>query len=84
MDKSLRLLLQESLPFPSVPLVLQKEFWFLVRWVYSSPTTALQLQQEIKSPVTPQSVSVHLIDDQGNDRGSLGETAVYTGKKEFQ
>jgi hypothetical protein len=49
-----------------------------------APQSALQFQQEIKSLVTPQSVSVHLIDDQGNDRGSLGEAAVYTGKKEFQ
>ena len=41
-----------------------------------TPQAAVQLQQEIKSPAVPQRLSVHLIDDQGNDRGTLGEATI--------
>ncbi len=45
------------------------------------PTSAVELNQKIEVPQTTGRVSVHLIDDQGNDRGSLGEVAVSRTEK---
>jgi hypothetical protein len=41
-----------------------------------APQTPVDLRQEIKALKRPVRVSIHLIDDQGIDRGSLGETLV--------
>jgi hypothetical protein len=41
-----------------------------------APQTPVDIHQEIKASKRPVRVSIHLIDDQGIDRGSLGETVV--------
>jgi hypothetical protein len=41
-----------------------------------APQTRVELRREIKMEGHPARVSIHLIDDQGIDRGSLGETAI--------
>jgi hypothetical protein len=40
------------------------------------PQTRVQLRQEVRLPTRPARVSIRLIDDQGIDRGSLGEALV--------
>ena len=41
-----------------------------------APQTRVELQRETKPQVRPARLSIHLVDDQGIDRGSLGEAAV--------
>ena len=41
-----------------------------------APQTPVDLRQEIRASKRPVRISIHLIDDQGIDRGSLGETLV--------
>jgi hypothetical protein len=40
------------------------------------PQTPVNLRQQVRRPQEAKQVSVYLIDDQGNDRGSLGEASV--------
>jgi hypothetical protein len=40
------------------------------------PQTRVQLRQEVRPSKRPARISIHLVDDQGNDRGSLGEAVV--------
>ena len=40
------------------------------------PQTRAELRQEVKPSKRPIRISIHLIDDQGRDRGSLGEAVV--------
>lgn len=42
------------------------------------PQTRVQLHQEVRPSKRPARISIHLVDDQGNDRGSLGEAVVPT------
>jgi hypothetical protein len=41
-----------------------------------APQTRVELRRETKPQVRPARLSIHLVDDQGIDRGSLGEAAV--------
>jgi hypothetical protein len=43
-----------------------------------APQTRVELRREIKVGGQPTRVSIHLVDDQGVDRGSLGEAAIPT------
>lgn len=47
------------------------------------PQIAVDLQLEIKLPAAAKRMSIRLVDDQGNDRGSLGQTGIQSGGKEF-
>ena len=40
------------------------------------PAIAVELEEELEVPPTTERVSIHLIDDDGKDRGSLGESGI--------
>lgn len=48
-----------------------------------APEAAVELQQEIKLSTNPKWISIHLVDNQGIDHGSLGEAEIKSGKKDF-
>jgi len=41
-----------------------------------APQARVELHREVQPPERPARISIHLVDDQGIDRGSLGEAAV--------
>jgi hypothetical protein len=41
-----------------------------------APQTRVELRREVKPSKRPVRVSIHLVDDQAIDRGSLGEAAI--------
>jgi hypothetical protein len=43
------------------------------------PQTRVELRQEMRPSKRPARVSIHLLDDQGNDQGSLGEAVLPSG-----
>ncbi len=43
------------------------------------PQTRVELRQEMRPSKRPARVSIHLLDDQGNDHGSLGEAVLPSG-----
>ena len=46
-----------------------------------APQTRVELRGEIKLKGPPARVSIHLVDDQGIDRGSLGEADLPTARR---
>ena len=41
-----------------------------------APQARVEVHREVQPPKRPARISIHLVDDQGIDRGSLGEAAV--------
>lgn len=48
-----------------------------------TPQAAVELRQEIKMQGAPKRVAIHLVDDQGKDRGCLGEAEIQPGARNF-
>jgi hypothetical protein len=48
-----------------------------------TPQAAAELRQEIKMQGAPKRVAIHLVDDQGKDRGSLGKAEIQPGARNF-
>lgn len=48
-----------------------------------TPQAAVELRQEIKMQGSPKRVAIHLVDDQGKDRGSVGEAEIQPGTRKF-
>jgi hypothetical protein len=46
------------------------------------PEKGVSLRQQLKCSERARRVSLHLVDDQGQDRGSLGEAAISAEPKE--
>ena len=48
-----------------------------------APQRAVQLRQDIKIQGPPTRVEIHLLDEAGTDRGSVGEAEILSGARRF-
>lgn len=48
-----------------------------------TPEAAVTLRQQVKLRGTVRQVAIHLVDEEGKDRGSLGEAEIRSGAREF-